>query len=252
VADLDTAPRRRPAPGARRRTWLPPQHGAWPMLVVPYLAGLLTTGYRWPDVPLLGAWLAGYLLSYFALLAVKSRRPARYRAQLLGYAAVAVPLGAVVVLARPRVLWFAAAFGVLLAVNAWYALRRRDRALANGVASVVQSCLLVLVVATVAGRPTGAAVGAFVLCLAYFTGTVFYVKTMIRERDNPAYRWWSVGYHALAVPVATLVSPWAGGLFLWLLVRAWLLPGRRLAPLRVGLLEMVHCVLLLVCVAALA
>ena len=222
------------------------------MLLVPYLAGLLAAGYRWPDVPLLGAWLSGYLLSYFALLSIKSRRPARYRVQLLGYAAVAAPLAAVVVLVRPRVLLFAPGFAVLLAVNAWYAARRRERALGNGVASVLQSCLLILVVATIAGHLTGAAVGAFVLCLAYFTGTVFYVKTMIRERDNVAYRWWSVGYHLLALPVAALVSPWAGGLFLWLLVRAWLLPGRGLAPVRVGLLEMLHCLLLLACVTVLA
>jgi hypothetical protein len=56
------------------------------MLAVPYLAGLIGAGYRWPDAPLAGAWLAGYLLSYFVFQAVKSRRPGRYRVQVMFYA----------------------------------------------------------------------------------------------------------------------------------------------------------------------
>lgn len=247
----------------RRRRFLPPQHGAWAMLAVPYLAGLLAAGYRWADAALAGAWLAGYLLSYYLFQSVKSRRPGRYRAQLLLYAAVAAPLAALVVAARPQVLWYAPGYAALLAVNAWYAARRRERALLNDVASVLQSCLVVLVVATIAGTVTAAALVAFLLCLAYFLGTVFYVKTMIRERGNPRYRRWSAWYHvlALAAAAAQLVAaapslrstaatgPWAAALFAWLLARAVVLPGRGLAPKRVGLIEMANCAALLAIVA---
>ncbi len=34
------------------------------MLVVPWLGSVLVTGFRWPHLVLLGAWLAGYALSY--------------------------------------------------------------------------------------------------------------------------------------------------------------------------------------------
>ena len=91
---------------ARRRTvrqFVPPQHGAWAMLLLPYLAGLLVAGFRWPDLPLLGAWLSGYLLSYFVLQAIKSRRPRRYRAPLSWYAPITLVLAAPVVVACPRV-----------------------------------------------------------------------------------------------------------------------------------------------------
>src|SRR3954451_4681493 len=118
-----------PTTEVRRRTvrhYLPPQHGAWAMLLVPYLAGLLAAGFRWPDLPLLGAWLAGYLLSYFVLQAVKSRRPGRYRSPISWYASVTAVLALPVVAACPRVLLFAPAYAVLLAVNGWYAYRRRD------------------------------------------------------------------------------------------------------------------------------
>jgi hypothetical protein len=219
------------------------------MLAVPYLAGLLTAGYRWPDAPLLGAWLAGYLLSYYIFQALKSRRPARYRPQLVLYAALAAPLAVPVVLARPEVLWYAPAYAGLSAVNAWYAARRRERALVNDLASVVQSCLMMLLVVTVAGTVTGAPFGAFLLCLAYFVGTVFYVKTMIRERGNVSYRRWSAGYHILAFGVATALGPWSAALFAWLLARAIALPPRGLSPLRVGLIEIANSALLLTVIA---
>jgi hypothetical protein len=217
------------------------------MLAVPYLAGLLTAGYRWPDLPLLAAWISGYLLSYYLFQAIKSRRPSRYRDQLLLYAAIAVPLAAVVIASRPAVLWYAPLYAALLATNAWHAWQRRERALLNDVASVTQSCMLVFVVATIAGSPPAAVLGVFVLCLAYFGGTVFYAKTMIRERGNPVYWRWSIGLHLVAVAVAAWLSPWAGVLFGWFLARAALLPGRGWSPKRIGLLEILNCGLLLTC-----
>jgi hypothetical protein len=215
------------------------------MLVVPYLAGLLVAGWSWVAAPLAGGWLAGYLLSYYAFQAVKSGRPGRWRDQLALYGAVTLVLVAVVVWARPAVLWYAPAYAILLSVNGWYAWRRRERALAGGLASVVQSCLMVLVVATVAGADPAAAAGAFAACTAYFAGTVLYVKTMIRERGSASYRRWSVAYHAVALAVAVWWGPALAGLFGWLLVRAWLLPGRSLAPKQVGLIEIGSCLLLL-------
>jgi YwiC-like protein len=240
---------RPPRPSGKRR-YLPPQHGAWAMLAVPYLAGLIAAGYRWPDLPLLVAWIAGYLLSYYLFQALKSRRPRRYRDQILLYTAVAVPAAGLVVAVRPEVLRYAPAYAVLFGANAWYAWRRRERALLNDLAAIVQSCLMVLVVATVAGAAPRTVLPAFGLCLAYFLGTVFYVKTMIRERDNPSYRRASVGHHVLALAGTAWLSPWTAALFAWLLLRATLLPGRAMAPKQVGVIEIVNCVLLLACVAA--
>lgn len=230
--------------GARRRRFIPPQHGAWAMLVVPYLAGVLLAGATWVHLPLAGAWLAGYLLSYYVFQALKSRRPHRYRAQLILYAAVTSPLLAVVVVARPTVLWYAPVYAALLAASAWYAWRRRERALGNDLAAVLQSCLMVFVAATVAGAAPATVAGAFTACTAYFAGTAFYVKTMIRERGNPSYRRWSVGYHLAALGLAVWLSPLLAGFFGWLLLRSWLLPGSPLKPLHVGLIEIGNCVLL--------
>ncbi|MEH1016889.1 YwiC-like family protein [Micromonospora sp. CPCC 206060] len=246
TASVRAAARPRATRGRLRR-YLPPQHGAWAMLLLPYLAALAVTGVRWPHLPLLGAWLAGYLFSYYALQAVKVRRPARVRPQLLLYGPVTVACAVPVLAAEPELFAFAPAYAVLLAGNAWYAWRRRERALVNDLLSVLQSCLLVFVVAMIAEVPSGAVTEVFLAVLAYLTGTVLYVKTMIRERASLAYRRTSVAYHLLALVVAVLwLGPALSGVFVAMLVRAAVFPGRRLTPKQVGLVEIGLSVLLLV------
>ncbi|SCL23709.1 YwiC-like protein [Micromonospora rhizosphaerae] len=239
----------RPARGRRHR-FLPPQHGAWAMLLLPYAAALTVTGPRWPHLPLLGAWLAGYLLSYYALQAVKTGRPDRVRPQLLLYGGATALLAAPVLLARPAVLGYAPLYGLLVGGNVWYARRRRERAVLNDLASVTQSTLMVFVVATVAGVPPRALAGVAAAVFAYLVATVLYVKTMIRERESAGYRRASVAYHLAVLLVAVVAwGPAMAAVFGLLLLRAALLPGRRLSPLRVGVLEIVGSLLVLAAIA---
>ncbi|MCW3844012.1 YwiC-like family protein [Micromonospora yasonensis] len=254
AATARSAPARaaaRPTPGRRRR-WLPPQHGAWAMLLLPYAVAVGVIGPRWLHLPLLGAWLAGYLFSYHALLAVKTGRPARVRPQLLAYGGATALLGLWVLLARPAVLGYAPLFAVLVAVNAVHARRRRERALLNDLASVAQSVLVVFVVATVAEVPPAALAGVAAAVGAYLVGTVLYVKTMIRERDSVGHRRASLAYHlaVTAVAVAAGWGPAVVAVFTLLLLRAALLPGRRLSPLRVGLIELAGTLLVAAAVIA--
>lgn len=218
------------------------------MLLVPFAAGVLIAGANWVHLPLFGAWLGAYLLSYFAFQAVKSRRPARYRSQLTWYGAVSAPLAGVVVATRPAVLLYAPAIAVLVLVNAWYAWRRDERALLNDIASIVLSCLMVFVAATVAGVDAGTVVRPAVACLLYFTGTALYVKTMIRERGSASYRRWSVGYHAVALVASVWLGPWLTVLFAWLLVRSWAFPRLALTPKQVGMIEIGNSLLLLLAI----
>ena len=230
------------------------------MLLVPWLAGVLTAGFRWVHLPLLGAWLAGYLFSYYLLQAVKTRRPGRVRAQLLAYATPTILLGGLVLTLQPQLLWYAPAYALLLGINVAYAVRRNERALVNDLASVAQSCLMVLVFATVAGQTPGHVLPAFLAVTAYFTGTVLYVKTMIRERGRTGYYRASVAYHLVILAVAAGLRAPVAILFAGLLVRAYAFPQGRLLPLhrrggkrpmtpkQVGVIEIVACVLLLVAI----
>lgn len=234
-------------PRRGHRSWVPPQHGAWAMLLVPFLAGVGVSGRDWVQLPLLVAWLGGYLLSYYALLAVKTGRPGRVRAQLTTYAVLTFPAAGLVVLLRPRVLLLAPAFLVLVGINAWYSRRRSDRALTNGVVSAVGGSLgTLLATLAVPGAPVTASVwSAFGLLALYFIGTVFFVKTMIRERGQVGYLRLSVAWHTGATVVAWLVTWPFALLFGWLAARAAWLPHRRLSPARVGAIELVNSLVLL-------
>jgi hypothetical protein len=123
-----------------------------------------------------------------------------------------------------------------------------DRALAGGLASTAQSCLMVPLAAVVAGAPAQrGAVPALVL-FAYFACSVLYVKTMIRNRDDRRYVVASVAASAVATVGVALVAWPLGLLFAWFTVRAAALPSQTLTPGRVGMIEMAHCVALLVAV----
>lgn len=221
------------------RRFIPPQHGAWAMLLLPWLAGVLVVGFVWVHVPLLVAWLTGYLASYYALLAVKTRRPARARVQLWVYLTPTVLAGGLVLALRPEVLWYAPAYALLLAVNAGYAAQRDDRALLNNFVSVLQSCLMVLVCATVAGAPLRDVVVAFAVVTAYLVGTVLHVKALIRERRNVRFRWASIGYHVVVLVGAFWVGVWVAAVFAALALRAFILSGRQLRPAVIGIVEIV-------------
>lgn len=219
------------------------------MLLLPYVVGVAVAGPSWWQLPLLVAWLAGYLFSYHALVAVKARRFTRARAQLLTYGALTAVPGVAVLAAFPSLLWFAPAYALLLGVNAAYASRRRERAVVNDLASVLACVLIAPMVAVVSDVTVASVVPATLLVLLYLVGTVPYVKTMIRERGDRTYYVASVAYHAAALVAAGWIALPMTVLFGWFLVRAAWLPRLGLVPKRVGTVEIVNCALLVVSIA---
>lgn len=215
------------------------------MLVLPYLVGVLASGPRWVHAPLLVAWLAAYLLSYYAFLALKTRRPARVRPQLLLYAAVALPAAAAVLAAQPSLWAFAPLLAILTAINAWYAWRKDERSIVNDLVAVAQACLIAPIAAEAGGAAIGTGWGAAGVLFLYFAGTSFYVKTMIRERGSVRWRRASVTVHVLAAMVAWILAWPLGAFFTWLLARAAVLPTYRLKPRTVGFIEIGNSVVLL-------
>jgi hypothetical protein len=221
------------------------------MLLLPFAVGVAESGAAPVHAPLLLAWLAGYLFSYFALIAVKTGRPARFRPQLLLYGAVAAAAAGVCLVAEPGLVVFAPAFAVLVGVNVLYARRKDERSIVNDLAAVAQACLMVPVAAAAGGAPAGTGWTAAGVLALYFAGTALYVKTMIRERGRPSWRVASAVFHALAAIAAWLVAPALGAAFAWFLARAVVLPRLPLAPRTVGLVEVGNSVLLLLLVPSL-
>jgi hypothetical protein len=77
------------------------------------------------------------------------------------------------------------------------------------------------------------------LLLAYFAGTVLYVKTMIRDRGDVGRHRLSVMFHVAVCVPAAVVSPWLGALFVVLAIRAAVVPKRwpGLTPAKIGVAQ---------------
>lgn len=198
------------------------------MLVVPPVVGGVVGGWSWRHVLLLVAWLVGYLAFHAAGLWLRSGRRARYRRPVLAYGAAALVLLAALLLTSPGLLRWAPVFAVLLAVSLVASWRRADRSWWNDAVTVGAACLLTPVAAGMSTRePTpGAVWTATAVLAAYFLGTVPYVKSLIRERDDPRVRRASVAYHVVVAVVGALVDPLLGVVGALLAVRALVVPWR--------------------------
>lgn len=234
-----TTPRRHPQPG-----WVPTQHGAWAMLAVPLLVGVLASRFAVVHLPLAATWFIGYFAFFATSLWLKSGRRARFRRPMVVYAGACVAVGLVTWAMRPGLIVWAPVFVVPLGVGLWAAAARTERSLGSGLATVVGSALMAPVAYAAGDGADWHRIWVLTAVVAgYFVGTLLYVKSVIRERGSAGYLALSVGYHAVAAVAAWWVSPWLGLLALVLTLRAWYVPRRALdpggavTPKRVGLAE---------------
>lgn len=235
--------------------WVPREHGAWSWLVSPVIAGAIVAGPHVHQLYVLGMALGGYLFfnaaSWWAKMPAK-RRPATVR-PMLTYAAVA---GLFTIALLIRAGW--GAFGWLallllpLAVAYLLTLRGAGRSLGSGLATAVASSSLLLVAVQPdlvaflrAPRPDW--LWAVAIVYGVTSGTLFAVKSMIRESGSNRFLAASIAWH-LGWVVATAIGALYGLSVAWvayfclMTVRATLLPlvARRhaLRPMVIGLVEL--------------
>lgn len=246
---------------SRATGWVPNQHGAWAMLILPFVVGVVLRA-RAGDlqaylVPLFAFWMLGYFTFHAVsqwLKAPPKRRPALVRPSVV-YAASATVAGlTTLALAGWPILGWAPLYLPLLLPALWLASRRQERATLGGALTVAAASLMTLVARftspTELGHPlddpaTAAALAATVGLFAYFFGTVLYVKTNIRERGSRGYLAASVLWHAGATALAlagtllTGLAWWWPAFFALTTVRAAVVPRLTPAwtPKRIGFLE---------------
>ncbi|OJV59211.1 MAG: hypothetical protein BGO38_14725 [Cellulomonas sp. 73-145] len=251
------------------------------MLVVPPVVGAVMSGVTWRHALLLVAWLVAYLAYNAVGLWLRSGRKARYLPPVRAYGIAAVVVGGGLLVVTPGLLVWAPAYAVLLGVSLTASVRRADRSWSNDAVTVLAACLMTVVAAGLGSRApaeaarsavawgrslvdgsgfvhgsgvvdgsrvvggSGVAPGhvvlAAVVLLAYFWGTVLYVKTMIRERGRRDVLAWSIGYHVAIAAAGFVVHPLLGAVGVLLAVRAAVVPRRwpRATPKAIGIGEIV-------------
>ena len=251
--------------------WLPAEHGAWAMLLIPLVAGVALVGAAPVHLPLAVAWLAGYPAFSSGSAWLRARRrdrdagrtPAPPPRPFVVLGAVTLIALAITVAVAPGLVRWSTVFVPLLTVSLVEVVRGRPRSLLNDAVTTGAASLMLLVAVDAGGGTLdGSTVVAWSAVLAYFLGTALAVKTLIRERGSRAHLAASLVWHALLVvvaltPVVTdVLGPGGAVLAVMLLVRAAVGPtldARRRRPLRpvaIGMVEVVLSLVLLVVVLA--
>jgi hypothetical protein len=210
------------------------------MLATPLLVGMLAARPVWAHLLLGAFWFVGYFAFFAAGLWLKAppRRRPRVVRPMATYAVGSALLGGLTLAVAPGLIRWVPLFVVPMAIGLWSSWKRDERSLLSGIATTAGSCLMTLVAYDLAGGRDWerAWILAGVLA-AYFVGTVLYVKTMIRERDEPAYHWLSMLFHAFATVAMVPVGSALVLVFAALAVRAAIMPAFRASPKAVGIGE---------------
>lgn len=231
-----------------RHVWLPRQHGAWAMLLVPFLLGVAASHPSAWQLVLAGTALTGYLTSTTLQAWARARRPPEYRSPIVVYGAVFAVGGLILVVAFPLLL-LSLVVVVPAAIVVFQGARpgtRRD--LANSLAQVAQALILVPAAAYVSGEVDLEPIVAYTaVAAAYLAGTVLVVRSVLRERGNRTFVTLSVGFHVIVTLLAIILYPSGYALLAALLTgrslalpviqRRWASGGRTLRPIQVGMVE---------------
>ncbi|WNS40693.1 YwiC-like family protein [Paenibacillus sp. MMS20-IR301] len=234
------------------KKYIPNQHGAWAMLVLPFLLGVAASRGQFIHIPLFVCWLLIYLFSFPLLQGVKTRKFSRYAGPLKLYGLLLIPFIVYLVIAEPALLWFVLPLVPLFAVNLYYAKTKNERALFNDISAILAFCLILYPVFYVGqGESWRTATELFLLAVLYFTGTALYVKTVIRERNNIRFYYASVLYHLLVAAAGLFLFPPLLVPLLILAARAAILPRTGISAKRTGMIEIGFSIMLYVSVLVL-
>lgn len=233
------------------------------MLLVPWLVGLSwtwrTDGFQLAAVLVGFCWLVGYLWFYAASQFLRSGFKVRYRTATFSYGVAAAALGGCLLWLRPGWWSWGLVFVPAIVLVLLLSWQRRDRSLLAGLVTVAAAAMLPVLMGSDGiwelgeRRLTGSLAAA---CFGYFGGTVFYVKTNLRERGSVPWLVVSALWHLALVPIGWLL-PGIGGwalacFFLVLALRSvvvplvWPMRGRRLSPKHLGFGEVAASLVLLV------
>lgn len=227
------------------KLFMPKQHGAWAMLIIPFWLGAAASELIWQHVPFFIGWVLLYLATYPLLLIFKKKKIPFYRKWVLIYMIPALVFLMVPLFTTPSIVYFGFSMIPFFILNAYFSAKNMDRALMNDLSAIIVFSIAGLASSYLPEASINQeAVLVFAASILFFTGSTFYVKTMIREKKNANFKWISWTYHLL-VPILWLA---AGEAVVALaavpsLIRAVVLYGKPVSIIKVGIYEIVNAAL---------
>ena len=261
-----------------RNGWLTRQHGGWPMTIVPVLAGSALGGFTWLQLLLATSWVIAFL--WFDVFTVwmkavvrvdrtgarriRPYRGRRYVPALVVYGLIALSGALALVIIWPKILLWALAILPCFLIAWGQMWQGKYQSFLARASAIVASALLTPIAYELGSHPDNwyRALVSTAFIATYFIGTIPYVKTLIRERGNPVWTRFSLGYH-LGMTTAAVIAAALGYITWWmalawaiLTIRAWAYPeagrrrGKPLRPPVIGVSEFAFTAVVLFAVLA--
>jgi hypothetical protein len=233
------------------KLFLPKQHGAWAMVIIPFWLGAIEGGFVWQHIPFFIGWLLLYLATYPLLLLFKKKKVSFYTKWTFLYMVPAVFLLFFPLFKNHDIVYFGLLMIPFFFINAFYSAKNKDRALMKDFSAIFAFSFASLASSYLgAGSVTAMAVFVFSSSVLFFIGCTFYVKTMIREKQNASFKWISWIYHIL-VPIFWIVlGYWIAAIaYIPSLLRAIGFYGKPLSTKKVGIYEIVNAALFFIIIA---
>jgi len=228
---------------------IPREHGGWAMLSVPFVSGMFAAKPTLLHIPLFLAWLLLYMASYPLLQSLKKTKSrSMWLSWGIGYAAAAAVFLVPLLIWNPWLAGFAPVLIILVLVPVWHVRHKAERAFVNDICAILLFCAGGAAAYMLGGGTWGRELLEVMLYNGlYFTGTVFFVKSVFRERKNKRWTMYSHLYHAIALllPLFTL-NPWMCLPFLYPLAKTLIFSGKMVKPMKVGMMEIAGSVQFLV------
>lgn len=215
------------------------------MLITPFWLGVVASGVVWQHIPFFVGWLLLYLSTYPLLLLFKGKKRSYYIKWALIYLVPALLFLLVPLWLTPSLIFFGLAMVPFFLINSYFSWKKNDRAFLNDLSAVITFAIAGLASSYLAvAEISSEAIIMFVASTLFFTGSTFFVKTMVREKKNIVYKRLSWGYHVV-VPLLWVLTgyPIPAIAFLPSLFRAIYYYGKPMTPKQVGILEIVNATL---------
>ncbi len=210
-------------------------------------------------------FVVAYPASYFAIAVLRYPRPQRFRKGLWIWGATGAFIAALLLVARPWLVWVGLFYTIAFAVNLAFARAHNERSLLNDAVFIVECVAIVPVMWAInAGNstfvpPSLTQAPAIVWTMTAFAalaliGSTMHVRSLIRERRNRQFQLWSQVFAASSLVAGVLLaSPyglWAElsalAAFGFLFLRSLFLGRSTLKPGIIGVFELVGFILVAV------
>ncbi|WP_280769279.1 YwiC-like family protein [Salipaludibacillus daqingensis] len=223
--------------------YIPREHGAWAMVIVPYWLGAGMTGVTFNHI----IFFIGLFSLYFAQapLLTYLRQPKHQDVWPSFF--IYVTFGSFFLV--PNFIVDLSLFYIALIIfpfffiNLVFAKLKKERLFLNDLSAIIALSAFLLFSYQIGNNTLllEAFYYMFVV-VAFFVGSVFHVKSLLREKGNITFRRISVLYHiGMVVIMFVFVSTGAGVAFLISLVKTVAMPKKYLKkPIQIGIVEIIN------------